>query len=177
MAVPPAHLACWDLRVAGDVLYVGGAQGIGVVDVADPTLPVWLGWTELPTHDIVNDIVLADGYLYAGSIVTDWEGTGSVAHRLDVFSLADPLAPELVWRSAELGGVGELLVFGDTAFLAAGGEGVLVWDVGDPTHPELQGAIATSGSPRGLAVSGEYLLAAQGGGGLLPIHVGALPAP
>jgi hypothetical protein len=174
-AFPPDDVACLDFELVGDLLYVAGSYGLGIVDVADPAAPAWLGWVDVPLTEIFSSIEVVGTHLFATSSVIDYEGTFGATHRLHVFDLRDPLSPVRVWEGEDLGGAGDIEVAGDTAFIAGGSEGVFVWDIGDPTDPRLQGAITTSGNAHGLALSAETLHVAALSGGLMSIPLKQLP--
>jgi hypothetical protein len=173
---PPDLIGCSDLVVIGDIALLGTQGGLGIVDVTDPASPAWLGWSEMSELGSIQYIRRVGDHLLTTFRIEDYEGTYHVSHELLVFDIGDPLAPELVWASGDLGSnVGEIVVTGDIAFVAGGDQGVLVFHIADIESPQLEGAIATQGNAHGIAVHGQTLHVAQANGGLVAAGVGALP--
>lgn len=173
---PPDLIGCSDILVIGETALLGTAGGLGIVDVSDPTSPTWLGWAPVSETGGIGYMKLVGDHLLTSFRVPDYEGTYDISNKLLVFDVSDPLSPELVWKSDDLGGAGDIVVAGDVAFLAGGGRGVFVFDIHDITAPELEGAIPTPGNANGLALAEDRLYVAQGNGGLVAIPVGQLPA-
>jgi len=104
-----------DYAFAGTLAYVVGSGGLATYDLSDPTSPVLVG-----SYDLVSlaRAVLVDGDVaYVGS---------SYPNRLDVLSIADPAAPQLI-GSADVGGWDLELV--DGLLYDPFGDGLKVFDV------------------------------------------------
>lgn len=168
---------CKDLVLAGDHLYYSGGTGLAVLDASVPDSLALVGTMKLPAEDLVGSLAYSDAYptrLFGTTFVFDWEGTHDRAQRLLVFDITDPANPVRVYKSEDLGGARSVEARGDKLFLAAGEQGVLVFDATTPDDPFLEGQIPTRGIARRLVFSGPTLYVAEMGGGLGAIHVGEL---
>jgi len=169
------------IAVAGDLAFVGD-QGLRLVDVSDHQRPRELGAIAL------DGDVLAVAARDDGSLALVVLSTGEVA----VVDTSTPAAPSLRALTDPTGTPRDVVLEGDLATLAAGGDGLLVVDVSDPTRPVEVGGIATSGTAEALALRGAHAVVGlhqpAGGGALavidltrpdVPILVGqiALPRP
>jgi hypothetical protein len=129
-----------DIALAGDIAYVGTAQGtIEVFDLAEPTDPVLVETVTI--GDAVNAVAVAGFVLYAAT-------EGGVA----AFSLAEPLAPATLPGASdpivEPDVVGDELFFaGGHLYVAAGTAGVIDLDVSTPAAPRNLGDVVDQVAP------------------------------
>ncbi|MEZ4312071.1 MAG: Ig-like domain-containing protein [Polyangiaceae bacterium] len=160
---------CTDLELIGDHLYYSGGKGLAVLDASTPSSLSLLSTFALPANDIVGSLAYSadfPGYLFATTFVRDWEGTYDTSQRLLVLDIGTPDAPEVAYRSEDLGGARSVEVHGDKLFIAGGEAGVLVFNASTPAAPSFEGQIPTRGSARRLAFSGETLYVAEHAGGI-----------
>jgi hypothetical protein len=134
----------YNLELAGDFLYIGGHDYVGIVYVADPLAPVLVfewepsGNTGNPaTVHVAGDV----GLFGAG-----WDG-------LYLFDVTDPSRPiELgVWDSPNW--VIDVETNGDVAFVTLGETGLATIDISDPRSPLLISRIDLPGFASPLALS------------------------
>jgi hypothetical protein len=168
---------CLDLDVLDDHLYVGSRDRLRVFaldeDGAAPRL----------AHELVvgdraqtSHIEVVDGRLYLATSTPSFEALrGVFEHRLRVFSLSDPTAPEEVYASPDLGGAGGVARTGPVLFVAGGDAGIHVFDVSDVDAPVLQGTIPTRGDGKDVALHRGVLFVALGEGGVAAVRTGPLP--
>lgn len=167
---PPAT-ACVSLQLAGDLLYIGGNDRLGVADVSRPSRPVLLDEVA-PTGGRFVSLALAGRHraaLLAVTAVEDSTAPRGTTTRLLAFDLADPVHPRVAWSSDDLGGTplrDGIFVDRSKAYVAAQDAGVHIFDVAAPLHPMLEGTVATPGSALGVVAGRHALYVAQGEGGL-----------
>jgi hypothetical protein len=93
-----------------------------LVDVSDPSSPVLMAST--PATGVPSAIAAKEGY----AVVLD-------GGKLNVVSVCQPHAPELL-GSCEMGwGLATLKLAGDYAYIATGGGGLRIVDISDPASP------------------------------------------
>jgi hypothetical protein len=152
----------------GHHLYVAAnLEGLHVVDLSDPAQPISAHHLDTPGQAFGLDaadtlIYLADGH--AG---------------LRIYSVANPVAPQLVGAISDLGKVRVVKVTNSRAYLAitdGTADGVIV-DVSDPTQPVLLGQLTTGGQALDIEVldSRAYLLDADGSLAVFDINNPAQP--
>ncbi|MEZ4307309.1 MAG: IPT/TIG domain-containing protein [Polyangiaceae bacterium] len=169
--------ACRDVTPAGDLAYVGRLNGLGVLDVADPSAPAWLTLVPMPGNEGVTGVRKLGAHLLVTTGRFDYEGEENNTSRLHVFSLATPASPALIWSSPPLERASGIAIAGDIAFIPAGNFGVKVYDLSDITAPVYEGSIPTPGTAAFAAVGKDVVYVVQGAGGLQALHTGPLPQP
>jgi len=164
--VHPYEVAVWNSRyvhdsfVHGDIAYMCNIfnGGFTALNVADKSNPVELSFTQYPGAATHNAWATEDGrYL----LTTD-ENEGG---HLWIWNVADPRNPSYVteWTTG-IGIIHNVVVRGDSAYIAYYTEGLQVLDISDPRLPLLVGSYDTfpfaSGGFRGNW--GVYPFAASG---------------
>lgn len=148
---------------AGSYAYVADGNGLWIVDVGNPALPVTTGLYEVEFGDAANEVTLAeiDGSLYA-FVSTYFAG-------LRIVDVTDPAAPSEVSGYATSGPVVGVAVAAQggriLAYVAAGPEGVHLLDVSDPAAPELLHTLPLEGA-NGVALYESRLYVAANTNGL-----------
>jgi hypothetical protein len=122
------------LAILGSYAYVGG-EGIGILDIHDPTQPAYLGSTLTDLH-VVRDMQTAGNLVY----------TAAGEAGLVILDATDVLNPQMVGqyiydKYAFAKGVA---VSGNMAYLTDDLQGLLILDVQDPAHPSLVGQFPIS---------------------------------
>ena len=136
-----SHDIATSLALAGDLLYVGTAQGtVEVMSLADPRAPVPVG-TPVTIGSPVNALALEGFVLYAAT-------PGGVA----ALALDDPQQPATLPGAAGaivVPGIAasELVAAGEHLYVAAGPSGVIDLDVRVPAAPLDEGNLAATLAP------------------------------
>lgn len=147
-----------DVVVDGNRAYLAlGSQGIEVLDVANPTLPVRLGG--FPTSNTAIDLVVRGNHLFVatdkGVLIYDRSG-----------ALPFPLLGKYDIRTA----VYTLALRGNTLFAAAPSIGVQVIDVGDPAAPSLVSKLSFFGPDTVRLWGGRAYVAGSGSPAMFDVH-------
>jgi uncharacterized membrane protein len=150
------------VATAGSVAYVCGSDGIRIVDVSNPSAPrvvKTFGGSDL-TSGAANLCRLAGNDLLVGSQVN----TGASQFNLLIYSVADPLNPQLLGNSAvPYSFLSDLFVRGTTAFASISGVSYtdpgtildqfgdfLALDIHNPASAGVAGVLSnTRGTPYG----------------------------
>jgi len=164
------------LAVAGDQAYVtvddGEQDVLYVIDVADPSQPSEMARAALKGKGLNIAFVSKAGYAYvAVGDCTYYLGIPQCSGGLQVIDVSDPSRPQTVLFVEVPGGVLDIAVSGDYAFVAAGSEGVWVLDVSEPGHSRAVGWRDTAGRARNVVVADDLVYVADGDGGLLILRV------
>lgn len=176
------------VEVRGSQVFLTGYDGLRIVDITNPTVPVIVGSAPggpdgLGGFAVVGNYLYAIGYsdglkIYDISVPTApvevnaiappvsgdvIESNGllfvSVGNELSVFELTDPTAPGNL-GAADLG-AGRIAVSGTNVYGACHQDGLQVVDVSDPTDPVETGSIPAIGWTLSIAAS-ESLMFAPG---------------
>lgn len=140
---------------------------LALLDGSDPNNPLLLSrlvLTSPPGYQNEYSLALGEG-LALVSIYPWTEGTAS--GELWVIDVSDPAQARTLSRLVVPGHLGDVVLDGQTVYVAAGETGVWAVDVSDPAAPSLVGLLETPGSADGLALEGGRLYVADGPGGLL----------
>ena len=183
---------------ARHLAFVGGEDGLYVLDVGDPTSPKELSRIYL---DQVMDLCYLDERLYvaeasglrvlsvvdparpaelghcilpASSVGVDVVGAyayvANGSRGLSVISIADPEHPVEVGQ-CHTGSALDVEVAGVYAYVAGAGSGLRIVSVADPAHPIEVGYCDTPNSGNGVALSGSFACVADGNSGLRVISI------
>ncbi len=148
------------VAVAQGHAYVAEYQfGLRVVNIADPSNPVEVGFYDTPGD--------AHGVAVAGdtAYVADFD------HGVRVVNIADAARPVESGHCDTPGEAQSLEVAGDTVYLAGGSAGMLVVNIADPTHPLLVGRFPTHGYTQSLTIKDGYAYIADGSAGLVVVNI------
>ena len=140
-----------DVAIDGMRAYVadGTVGGLQIIDISVPTAPSILGGVVTPATTRGVDV---SGTL---AVVADF-GVGGAVHVIDV---SDPANPQILGNPnfGGFGGIVDLVVRGNQAYVAAFSGGIRVVDFTDPATPHLIGII-TAFWPFDVALSGQFAL-------------------
>jgi hypothetical protein len=183
---------------ARQLAFVGGDNGLYVLDVGDPTSPEELsrvyidqawdlcylderlyvaeasGLRVLSVADPARPAELGHCILPASSAGVDVVGANAYvangSRGLSVISIADPEHPVEVGQ-CHTGSALDVAVAGVYAYVAGAGSGLRIVSVADPAHPIEVGYCATPNSGNGVALSGSFACVADGNSGLRVISI------
>lgn len=153
------------IAAAGSQVFVSLQQGVAVVDLSDPTAPVWLG-TVGPPFASVAGLAAARGRL--------WLATGEAGAWS--FALEPGALPRQELQLPALATVRHLAAAGPILYLAGGPTGLWTVDVGDPAHPRLLGHLPLW-DLRKIRLRPPYAYAACGRAGLFVLDIRDPSAP
>jgi len=177
------------VALSGDTVYVTDlTDGVHAISVADPATPELVGFLDLPeagpidasgsravvcayTTFVILDIANADDPAEIGrvglpetaaalALAGDYAYAVCPYAGLQVISLADPAAPEIV-ASLPLDGYAQAIdLVGELTYVGA--NGVRVVSIADPLQPKVIGTFSSDDLARSIRVTGDLLLLAEG---------------
>jgi len=160
----------WGYCVAldGRTLYLGNADGLYILDVADPTHPTLAGYFETPGR--LERLVVQGGL----ALLSSGDYVNYPCRDLRIVDVADPARPrELALYAQQPSGSYPLVPIaleGRYACIVAQGDELRVLDLADPAHPALVSSYAL-GRLVEVAPAGDARLLAAGGGSLATIDL------
>ena len=159
-----------DVFVSGDYAYVTNqGEGLKVVNIIDPTAPYING--SYDTNDSARSVYIEGDYAY----IADHEGLAPQDLNFLILNITVPTNPTHLGMCTTVFSAGDaardVVVVGDTAYVANALGGLSVIDVTDPTNPSRIGVEDTSGTSSQLTVSGNYAYVADGTNGLVIIDI------
>lgn len=108
-----------------------GAGGLEILDVSDPTSPVYIADGSPNSGGSANGVTYRDGYAYIA------DGPNG----LTIVDVGDPLNPSIV-RYVDFGGHGlQVELFGDYAYVS-GTRGLEIVDISSPAEAEIVGSFS-----------------------------------
>lgn len=115
------------LFISGDKLFLGGRDGVRIIDIATPRFPQYLSRFR---HVMGCDpVVVADTLAYV--TLRGGNACGNSLDRLDVLSVADYSNPKLL-ATYIMNSPAGLGIDGNTLFICDGDAGLKIYDVTDP---------------------------------------------
>ncbi|MFC1572564.1 T9SS type A sorting domain-containing protein [Candidatus Eisenbacteria bacterium] len=176
----------FDVEVVGDYAYCAFANGLGILDVSDPTNPVFVSQVDLHFH----------GESYSGGPVIDVEGDFAYIANGDpgdeacihILDISNPFNPELAGSYGIPGKVSDIVVSDHYAYVCWSGlpsyenNRLQIIDVADPSNPTFVGSYDNLDRPNGVFISGDYAYVSDWWRGLQildisdpsdPTHVGS----
>ncbi|KAA0247071.1 MAG: hypothetical protein EDM72_03300, partial [Chlorobiota bacterium] len=136
---------CMDVVVEGNLAYAGNGGYFQVINISNPSEPIVLGEVLLP-EGIVYDIEINGSYAYLLAPFT-------------VIDITDPYNPEIIFFELISGGLDEIYIQGNHAYLG-GFSSISIVDIEDPHNPDVLGYAGTSGEMvNSIAIYDNYLYA------------------
>ena len=159
-----------DVFVEGDYAYVTNQdEGLKVVNITDPTNPNIIG--SYVTADIAQSVFVDGDYVF----IADYQGISPQYKNFLILDVTDPTNPIHLGNCTTNYVAGDaardVVVDGDTAFVANNQGGLSVVDVTDPSNPIRIGERDTAGTSIKLAVAGDYVYVADEANGLVVIDI------
>lgn len=143
------------VAVSGSLAFVGGDEGLSVIDLSKPLLPM-LGTRPVPREEDPSESYTVRGVaVYGNRVFAAAEEGGLVVcdatdPTLPVLGTAD--TPDWAW---------DVAFAGSYALVPDGDNGLQIVDISDPTYPII-GIINTPGEEMGVATAGNYAYLANG---------------
>jgi choice-of-anchor B domain-containing protein len=138
-----------DFRDFGDYVYAvadqGSASALQIINISQLPDSVYLEKTDATNWNRAHTICIdtESALLYACTYRPPIAHPELIYSPLKVFSLADPLNPELVFSGFEnLDEVHYAYVRGDTAYLNCGFDGLRIYNFANPSSPVLLGSLS-----------------------------------
>lgn len=132
----PNQQSGFDIALIDDMALVAErANGLGLYDLSDPTLPIRIGVLKLP-GSLANSVTLQDRTAFIGN-----EDAGIVVVDVD-----DPRNPRVIGKAAGSGSVNGLDVTFPRAFSAGWARGITLYDVANSSQPTVLGRFPVSGT-------------------------------
>ena len=133
----------WNVAVNGDLLffdphtYSNNADErlneLAIMDITNPEEPEMLNMYDY-NGDWVHDIVAHDDFVYHTGATSEFSEP-----YLGIIDISDPSNPELTSEIIREGWIEDVVLSGNTAYLAAGTAGLIVIDITDPASPTEMG--------------------------------------
>ena len=162
-AVPMGHCGrdnlADDVCVEGAYAYVASdCYGMKIVDVANPSSPVWTGVScRCPSgFGFLKSLYVEGAYAYAG-----FNDVGAGVRQMEIIDISDPLNPVVTGYCPEAGAPNSIYVSNEYAFA-----GSSIVDVSVPSDPIVAGRHDTQGSCDSTYVDERYIYVADGQSGL-----------
>jgi hypothetical protein len=165
-----------DVFVDGNYAYITNQDdGLKVVNITDPTNPNIIG--SYVTTDIAQSVFVDGDYVF----IADYQGISPQYKNFLILDVTDPTNPIHLGNCTTNFVAGDVardvVVDGDTAFVANDQGGVSVVDVTDPSNPIRIGERDTAGTSIKLAIAGDYAYVADGTNGLVVIDISNPTSP
>ena len=152
------------VSIADGYAYVVGDDGLKVIDISNPAIPVVVGSVETPNP--AWGVTIADGYAY---VTADSSG-------LQIIDISNPATPVIVGSVVTPAYTrGSVRVSNGYAYVADTAYGIQVIDISNPAAPVLLRRAGIQGTARGVSLKGNYLYVAIGNLQILDISNPAVP--
>lgn len=147
-----------DVTLAGNQAFLAtGPKGFDILDVQDPSAPVYAGGENNTVKGIANAIEVHNDVAYL---------TGDALNILDVH---DPTSPRLLASYPSI--VNRVLMHDTLLYAAEYEDGLRILNVRTPAHPQIIGHYDTAGHALDVQVVGNIALVADGWAGLTLLDV------
>jgi len=115
------------VAVSGDHAYFSGGSGLRIIDVSNPSAPIFISNSN---DESANGVAVAGNYAYLNA---EYDG-------LRIYDVSNPASPVLVANASDYGGgtfSGGVAVSGSYAYVANGDDGLRIYSLGVPSPPQL----------------------------------------
>jgi hypothetical protein len=137
------------VTVSGGRAYMGIGPHLAIMDVSNPTYPLFLGQSDI-LGAFVRDVAVRGNYAYVANGVAG----------LHIFDITNPAHPLEVGSYDTPGWSVGVDVSGNYAYVTDGDNGLLVFDIVNPAHPLLIGHY--TGAAYRIALAGKYAFVVSG---------------
>ena len=154
----------YDVTVVGDYAYVAGDDdGLVIVDVTDKADPQKTGSYDTSSGSAL-DVAVVGNYAY---IAFD----GFFDSYLTIVDVTDKNDPQRTGSYEIESGIHGVAVFGDYAYVAGEGNGLVIVNITDKERPRRAGGYSASSHAWGVAVVGDYAYVADGEEGFVIVNI------
>ncbi|MBN2556643.1 MAG: hypothetical protein JXA97_11945 [Anaerolineales bacterium] len=150
--------------VQGDLAFVGGNDGVTVIDITDRVDPRQMALIE--TREAIFDVFASGDLVYIAGPVDG----------LLIADVSDPAAPEIIGGSP-IGGINNICVFDDRAYAGTQSGELHSFDVADPARPQRLGSYAGRGAGLMIACAQDAVYFSSASSGLEALDVSNPSAP
>ena len=157
----------WGLQKDGDLLYIAAASnGLVIANVSNPEAPIIISQTSV--EEAALNLAFQNGlaFVLLGS------------NTLDIFNVTDPDSPFRIatYTPMQASDYRDVIISGETVFIADAGRGVEILNVSQPSTPSLINTIITS-APIALFKHEDLLFLGCHGAGVKWYNVSNLTSP
>ena len=132
----------WEIQTIfpyGDYLLIGAADGVHILDNADPASPQYIA--DFTHATAIDPVVASDGFAYV-TLKSDFtRPNGFVPDQMNVIDITNITDPQLVLNTPMQAPEG-LTIAGDKLFVCDGIAGLKVFDISDRANPAFSTSIA-----------------------------------
>ncbi len=154
------------VAVSGTIAYVAdGSGGLQIIDIGNPTKPQRI--SSVATNCSAYGLAFSDSKVYLAV-----NGISS-CNRLEIIDVSDSYKPVKISsvKLADSGGVSDVAVADNKAYITAGESGLIIIDVSDPLAPVRIGSVDTPGQAADVTVKGNTAFVGDADGGLQIIDI------
>jgi len=137
------------IRVTNGIAYLG-YDSLEIIDVRNPTRPVWLASYVPAEGGTIGQIEIVGGKAF---LALDIGVDGTSQGGFDVVDVSQPSRPQRLGHSSDPTAAGGVQIVGSYALVACTYSGLNILDISHPDAPALLGQYA-AGNPNALQVSG-----------------------
>jgi hypothetical protein len=148
-----------DVYVEGTSAYLGGFDGLYIVDIFDPANPQFVG--EFNTPDMVSDVKISGNYAF---LTSHWHG-------LYIIDISSPQCPLLAGFYSMGGYIYNLFITGNYAYVCDQFQNFEIVDISDPVYPVYSGYYLTGGAAFDAFLLDTFACVANGLSGLQIINI------
>jgi hypothetical protein len=145
-----------DVVVAGSYAFIFSDVTLQIVNITDPAAPIEVNAMDTPTF--VAKAVISGNYIY------------TVGEDMNIINVADPANPQVAATITAYSSE-DIAVVGDFAYMAAGNEGLSVFDVSPPSGAHIANDIVLGGDTTDIALAGNYAFVAARNAGMRVLDV------
>ena len=168
----------YDVAASGEYAYVPAIDHLYVVDLSPPESASVIGSLNVLPN---TEIAVANGVVYASEV--EFVSRAGFLDFLTMIDVTDPASPTVMGRIETSGGVQDIAVHDQFAYVKIWGSSFDVIDVSDPTAPVMIATTSIPSSARSITVTSDLVVVAESDLFTLPLQcpiiagVGPLSAP
>ena len=133
---------CREVKVIGDLAYLGCYGGLKIFDISDPADPVKIGWYHTGIAPMWLDI--QGDYAFMANIFRGFQ----------VIDISNPEEPILVTTNDTVSRLNDIVIRDNLAFVSSEKEGLAIFDISTPEAPRLVGKYDIAAGSGAIALAG-----------------------